>query len=496
MNVALVSKIENAQVDIVSALSYLGYGENTTYARIKTTSSSMQSENIEKATNQKLDEILNASWGNVPNSLQFIEVVLESEDELSQLTIWAKENFPKDYSVYVVPQDVKSPNKNNLNSWCIENIKNKNIVSIVTEGAYQGTVKEDSWSSPYRISLGDKKGDRIVIAWANSNLHKIEVREFEVIKVPRNPGAIGFAGQWLDRETNMYYQINRYRLVGSEKFISPDPIGFMDGNNLYAYAKNNPLEWHDPDGRFAHILWGAGIGAIFGGGSYALNCWLTGAEFKWSEFGVQTAIGATTGAVAAATFGGASTFLASANLGVKTSFFISSTASGFSGGFASGSLGTLSQGGSFQEALTSGGKSGIWGALGGAVTSGVLSQTCLLSRYGEITKYYNRRNPKNYARSSPSGSMRAKTWEDNREASTGQVRDPLTGRFMSKDKDWDMGHRPGHEFRKHRNSAKERGIDGEQFKEEQNNTDNYRPELPSSNRSHKGEDKTSNYFGP
>ena len=67
------------------------------------------------------------------------------------------------------------------------------------------------------------------------------VREFEVCKVADNPSPIAFAGQWLDRETGMYYQINRYRLVGSDKFISPDPIGFLDGNNLYAYAKGNPL---------------------------------------------------------------------------------------------------------------------------------------------------------------------------------------------------------------------------------------------------------------
>ena len=31
--------------------------------------------------------------------------------------------------------------------------------------------------------------------------------------------------------------------------------------------------------------------------------------------------------------------------------------------------------------------------------------------------------------------------------------------------------------------------------DEYNNSDHYRPELPSSNRSHKGEDLTDNYFG-
>jgi predicted ribonuclease toxin of YeeF-YezG toxin-antitoxin module len=67
---------------------------------------------------------------------------------------------------------------------------------------------------------------------------------------------------------------------------------------------------------------------------------------------------------------------------------------------------------------------------------------------------------------------------------------------MSKDKAWDMGHKPGHEFRKHQKSAANRGIDRKQFLDEHNNPSNYRPELPSSNRSHAVEDMTDIYFGP
>lgn len=66
---------------------------------------------------------------------------------------------------------------------------------------------------------------------------------------------------------------------------------------------------------------------------------------------------------------------------------------------------------------------------------------------------------------------------------------------MNKDKSWDMGHLPDYEFRKHKKSAEERGITREQFLDEHNNPDHYRPELPSSNRSHKGEDLTDDYFG-
>lgn len=86
-------------------------------------------------------------------------------------------------------------------------------------------------------------------------------------------------------------------------------------------------------------------------------------------------------------------------------------------------------------------------------------------------------------------------WDAAIEPSTRQVRDPLTGRFMAKDSPWDMGHKPGYEFRKHQESAKSRGIDRAQFLNEYNDPSHYRPELPSSNRSHRGEDMTDSYFG-
>ena len=101
--------------------------------------------------------------------------------------------------------------------------------------------------------------------------------------------------------------------------------------------------------------------------------------------------------------------------------------------------------------------------------------------------------------SRPSGfrnGVRDEVWDNAVESSTLRVRDPGTGRFMSKDDDWDMGHMPGYEFWKHQRSAEERDIDRDQFLDEHNDPTHYRPELPFSNRSHAGEDKTDDYFGP
>ncbi|WP_020614494.1 HNH/ENDO VII family nuclease [Sediminispirochaeta bajacaliforniensis] len=90
--------------------------------------------------------------------------------------------------------------------------------------------------------------------------------------------------------------------------------------------------------------------------------------------------------------------------------------------------------------------------------------------------------------------IRDKVWESAKNENA-LVRDPVTGRIMNKTEPWDMGHRPGYEFRKLQRSAAERGLSRAEFLDEYNTVEHYRPELPSSNRSHRGENLTNEYFG-
>ena len=117
-------------------------------------------------------------------------------------------------------------------------------------------------------------------------------------------------------------------------------------------------------------------------------------------------------------------------------------------------------------------------------------------KYPEISRRTNREVPvKNtYERPAWRAGMRDKVWEQAKDTH-GRVRDPVSGKYMSKNQPWDMGHKPGYEFKKHQESAAQRGISREKFIDEYNNPDHLRPELPSSNRSHRGENKTSEYFG-
>lgn len=99
-----------------------------------------------------------------------------------------------------------------------------------------------------------------------------------------------------------------------------------------------------------------------------------------------------------------------------------------------------------------------------------------------------------YERPAWRAGMRDKVWEQAKDTH-GRVRDPVSGKYMSKNQPWDMGHKPGYEFKKHQESAAQRGISREKFIDEYNNPNHLRPELPESNRSHRGENKTSEYFG-
>ncbi|MFV3383182.1 HNH/ENDO VII family nuclease [Pseudomonas sp. NY15354] len=91
--------------------------------------------------------------------------------------------------------------------------------------------------------------------------------------------------------------------------------------------------------------------------------------------------------------------------------------------------------------------------------------------------------------------VREEVW-NNAKNSEGVVRDPVTNTVMSKNEPWDMGHKPGYEHWKHVRSAEQRGLARKEFIDEFNQAGHYRPELPSSNRSHAGEIKSDLYLGP
>jgi RHS repeat-associated protein len=57
-----------------------------------------------------------------------------------------------------------------------------------------------------------------------------------------------YTGRRLDTETGLYYFRARYQDPVLGRFLSRDPIGFEDGENLFQYVRSNPTCYIDPDG--------------------------------------------------------------------------------------------------------------------------------------------------------------------------------------------------------------------------------------------------------
>ena len=104
------------------------------------------------------------------------------------------------------------------------------------------------------------------VVWRNSPL----TEPFGMSPVEEDPDGDGtkftlnlrFPGQYADKETNTSYNYFRDYNPETGRYIQSDPIGLAGGLNGFAYAKQNPLRYSDPDGLNPLTAVGAGAGTF------------------------------------------------------------------------------------------------------------------------------------------------------------------------------------------------------------------------------------------
>jgi RHS repeat-associated protein len=90
----------------------------------------------------------------------------------------------------------------------------------------------------------------------------------------------GFTGREHELDSGLVYARNRYLSTVTGTWNRPDPMGFVDGPNVYAYAKNGPTRWSDPTGQFIiavpPVLIAAGLAAAVGAAVGAVTALIGG----------------------------------------------------------------------------------------------------------------------------------------------------------------------------------------------------------------------------
>ena len=160
----------------------------------------------------------------------------------------------------------------------------------------------------------DKSGNIMVEyhydAWGNFVAEKVREASIGSVAVDlAELNAFTYRGYYYDKESGLYYLINRYYDPTTGRFISPDDVGYLDfesffGTNRYAYCLDNPVNYIDPEGKFAitSFVISLVVGIVIGFGTKVLEDYLDdGQIFNGSvtleSYLASASIGAITGAI-------------------------------------------------------------------------------------------------------------------------------------------------------------------------------------------------------
>ena len=243
---------------------YGGSGMTYGYDKLGNRTSTINGEVVPYASNALnqygwvLDEDHNNFWyddnGNMTaNGLQFIFYSYDSENRLtcSDATGGATVFYTYDYLGRLVKRSVVSSTTSKYvydGDQIIAEYDGSN--NLVRKFIYGANIDE-----PVCMIVGSSTyyyhydGLGSVIALSNSSKQIVEQYSYDVFGTPNTTSSVGnpymFTGRQYDAQSSLYYYRARFYSPVLGRFLQPDPIGYVDGLNLYTYVGNNPLDWSD-----------------------------------------------------------------------------------------------------------------------------------------------------------------------------------------------------------------------------------------------------------
>jgi RHS repeat-associated protein len=135
----------------------------------------------------------------------------------------------------------------------------------------------------------------------DDSLNLVESTTYDAFGIPSAPSSVGnpflFTGRAYEPESGLYYYRARYYDPHLGRFLSPDPLRFIDGPNVYSYVLNNPTNLVDPLGLrsgWGWASWGLGgalhLAGAFFVGSNPVAAGLWAASYLWWAVGYDSPV--------------------------------------------------------------------------------------------------------------------------------------------------------------------------------------------------------------